>query len=49
MTKAVLGISTTVGLIERLQVELIVKLKNHSNRPRCLGQILPKFARSDIH
>ncbi len=29
--------------------ELIAKLKNHSNRPRSLGQILPKFAGSDIH
>ncbi len=30
-------------------MELIAKLKNHSNRPRSLGQILPKFARLDIH
>ncbi len=34
---------------EQLKMELIAKLKNHSNRPRSLGQILPKFARSDIH
>ncbi len=35
--------------IKHILIELIAKLKNHSNRPRSLGQILPKFARSDIH